>query len=188
MLIAPMSAPHSGGGERRPPLVSSTRADDPAHGVGRSPAPLFVPRCRAPDVRRSTEPEDGQLQGWIRCSSICVTRTPKGLGRTGSLPCPVRKHGCRRSPSGASSRRSCATDGGTAARRAPVLRQALGLSRAGYRSAQDLHRGRPYARGFACYAAGRSAGGSACPCPLLRRLGPLGGDLQAHGSHVAGWV
>ena len=29
------------------PLVAATRADDRAHGVGRSPAPLFVPRCRA---------------------------------------------------------------------------------------------------------------------------------------------
>ena len=45
------------------PLVAATRADDRAHGVGRSPAPLFVPRCRARDVRRSTEPDDGQLQG-----------------------------------------------------------------------------------------------------------------------------
>ena len=44
-------------------LVAATRADDRAHGVGRSPAPLFVPRCRARDARRSTEPEDGQLQG-----------------------------------------------------------------------------------------------------------------------------
>ena len=50
---------------------------------------------------------------------------------------------------GADSRRSCAADGGTAARRAPVLRQALDRSRAGY------------PRGFACYAAGRTAGGSA---------------------------
>ena len=45
------------------PLVAATRADDRAHGVGRSPAPLFVPRCRARDVRRFTKPEDGQLQG-----------------------------------------------------------------------------------------------------------------------------
>ena len=45
------------------PLVAATRADDRAHGVGRSLAPLFVPRCRARDVRRSTETEDGQLQG-----------------------------------------------------------------------------------------------------------------------------
>ena len=28
------------------PLVAATRADDRAHGVGRSPSPLFVPRCR----------------------------------------------------------------------------------------------------------------------------------------------
>ena len=45
------------------PLMAATRADDRAHGVGRSPAPLFVPRCRARDVRRSTEPDDAQLQG-----------------------------------------------------------------------------------------------------------------------------
>ena len=45
------------------PLVAAARADDRAHGVGRSPAPLFVPRCRARDVRRSTESDDGQLQG-----------------------------------------------------------------------------------------------------------------------------
>ena len=45
------------------PLVAATRADDRALGVGRSPAPLFVPRCRARDARRSTEREDGQLQG-----------------------------------------------------------------------------------------------------------------------------
>ena len=32
------------------------------------------------------------------------------------------------------------------------------------------------------------AGGSACPCSLLQRLGPLGGDLQAHGSYVAWWL
>ena len=32
---------------------------------------------------------------------------------------------------------SCAAEGGTAARRAPVLRQAHDCSRAGYRSAQD---------------------------------------------------
>ena len=44
-------------------LVAATRPEDRAHGVGRSPAPLFVLRCRARDVRRSTEPEDGQLQG-----------------------------------------------------------------------------------------------------------------------------
>ena len=36
---------------------NTTRTDDRAHGVGRSPAPLFVPRCRARDVRRSTEPD-----------------------------------------------------------------------------------------------------------------------------------
>ena len=39
---------------------------------------------------------------------------------------------------GADPRRSCAADGGTAARRAPVLRHAHVRSRAGYRSAQDL--------------------------------------------------
>ena len=38
---------------------------------------------------------------------------------------------------GADSRRFCAADGGTAARRAPVLRQAHDCSRAGFRSAQD---------------------------------------------------
>ena len=45
-----------------------------------------------------------------------------------------------------------------------------GRSRAGYRSAQDLHRGRPYARGFACYAAGRTAGWKcrrSSPFPML---------------------
>ena len=47
------------------PLVAATRADDRAHGVGRSPAPFFVPRCRARDVRRFTEPDDGQLQGGV---------------------------------------------------------------------------------------------------------------------------
>ena len=45
------------------PLVAATRADDRAHGVGRSPAPLRVPGCRARDERRHTKPEDGQLQG-----------------------------------------------------------------------------------------------------------------------------
>ena len=45
------------------PLVAATRADDRAHGIGPSPAPLFVPRCRARDVRRFTKPDDGQLQG-----------------------------------------------------------------------------------------------------------------------------
>ena len=44
----------------------------------------------------------------------------------------------RRSPSGASSRRSCAADGGTAAGRHALLRLPSACSRAGYRSAQDL--------------------------------------------------
>ena len=43
--------------------MDATRADVRAPGVDRSPAPVFVPRCRARDVRRSTEPDDGQLQG-----------------------------------------------------------------------------------------------------------------------------
>ena len=45
------------------PLVAATRADDRAHGVGRSPAPLCVQRCRAREARRFTKPEDCQLQG-----------------------------------------------------------------------------------------------------------------------------
>ena len=44
----------------------------------------------------------------------------------------------RRSPSGASSRRSCAADGGTAGGRPPFLRYAVSCFRAGYRSAEDL--------------------------------------------------
>ena len=149
--------------------MAATRADDRAHGVGRSPAPLFVPRCRARDVRRSTEPEDGQLQGGF--GVLRLVRRVHRRGSAGQDCYPVRS-ACtgtaahrgtdrRRSLSGASSRRSCAADGGTVARRSSVLRQVCDCSRAGYRSAQDLHRGRPYARGFACYAAGRTAGGSA---------------------------
>ena len=44
-------------------LVAATRADVRAHGVGRSPAPLRVQKCKARDERRLTKPEDGQLQG-----------------------------------------------------------------------------------------------------------------------------
>ena len=38
--------------------MAETRADDRAHGVDRSLAPLCVQRCRARDARRSTEPEE----------------------------------------------------------------------------------------------------------------------------------
>ena len=65
--------------------MAATRADDRAHGVGRSPAPLFVPRCRARDVRRSTEPDDGQLQGGFGVLRFVRRCTPKGLGLTASL-------------------------------------------------------------------------------------------------------
>ena len=56
---------------------------------------------------------------------------------------PAAHHGAHRRlrlqcALGADSRCSCAADGGTTARRAPVLRQAHDRSRAGHRSAQDL--------------------------------------------------
>ena len=64
-------------------------------GVGRSLAPLFVPRCRARDVTTLHGARGRPTPGWIR-SSICLTRTPKGLGLTASLA-----SGSRRGTSGA---------------------------------------------------------------------------------------
>ena len=77
------------------PLVAATRADDRAHGVGRSPAPLFFPRCRARDVRRSTEPDDGQLQG-----GLGVLRSARRVHRRGSSLTASLASGRRKGTSG----------------------------------------------------------------------------------------
>ena len=63
--------------ERHAPLVAASRADDRVHGAGCSPASF----SRARDERRSTEPEDGQLQGGSGVLRAARRRTPQGCGR-----------------------------------------------------------------------------------------------------------
>ena len=87
-------------------------------------------------------------QSLVRCrsslrSSFVGFSGTRGCG-PGFLPSLCRRNGSSGTPRhrllcahGADSRRSCAADGGTAARHTPVLRQAHDCSRAGYRSAQD---------------------------------------------------
>ena len=76
MAQCEMMAPRGGGRRAPAPLVAATRADDRAHGVGRSPAPLRVQGCRARDERRFTKPEDGQLQGG--CGVLRAVRLSAG--------------------------------------------------------------------------------------------------------------
>ena len=63
--------------------MAATRADDRAHGVGRSSAPLCVERCRARDERRFTKPEDCQLEG-----GCGVLRVVRRRHRRGEPPVP----------------------------------------------------------------------------------------------------
>ena len=65
-----------------------------AHGVGRSPAPLCIERCRACDARRFTMPEDGQLQGGFgvlrfdrrRHRRVAACQPGRAAGATGAEP------------------------------------------------------------------------------------------------------
>ena len=96
--------------------MAATRADDRAHGVGRSPAPLFVPGCRARDARRSTEPEDGQLQGGSgvlravrrRHRRVAADRSGRAAGATGAGSEAHRGADGRPRSQGADPRCSCA--------------------------------------------------------------------------------
>ena len=102
--------------------MAETRADDRAHGVGRSPAPLCVPRCRARDVRRFTKPEDGQLQGGdgvlrdvrgLRCGGWWLVAVSRGCAAAGVGSAAHREADRRPCTFGLVASRCCAADGGT---------------------------------------------------------------------------
>ena len=117
------------------PLVAATRADDRAHGVGRSPAPLCVQRCRARDERRFTKSEDGQLQGGdgvlrdvrgLRCGGRWPAAVSRGCAAAGAGSTAQRETDRRPCAFGPVASRRCAADGGTVGGRAArtVLRVA----------------------------------------------------------------
>ena len=84
-------------------------------------------------------------QPGMRCSSICLTKTPRGCGP--GFERHTMEHivdFCLLCAHGADSRRSCCAGGAAAARRAPVLRQAFDCSEAGYRSPKILPVGVPF--------------------------------------------
>ena len=103
LTVGPMMAERATGSVRLEegapaPLVAATRADDRAHGVGRSLAPLCVQRCRARDERRIHEARRRSIPGRMRCSSSYATKTPQGDGHPVWVSGQGRKNGYSGTP------------------------------------------------------------------------------------------